>query len=42
MKIYNTNETYSVDNDWNLIVPLRDGKLINQLEKSNRIEDSNL
>jgi len=34
------NETYSVDNDWNLTVLLRDGKLINQLEKSNRIEDT--
>lgn len=36
------NETYSVHNDWNLSVLLGDGKLINQLEKSNRIEDSNL
>lgn len=36
------NETYSVDNDWNLIVLLGDGKLINQFEKSNSIEDSNL
>lgn len=36
------DETYSVGNNWNLIVRLRDGKLINQLEKTNRIEDSNL
>lgn len=29
MKIYNMNETYSVDNDWDLIILLGDVKLIN-------------